>query len=104
MPTVSPPKSVQSLSSIEVGVARTIPRSADAVGVAVASVGAVPRSLGISRAALAAHGFEGKPGQTLVIPAADGATVVAVGVGAPGELTPAVLRNAAASMARAVPR
>ena len=104
MPTVSPPKSVQSLSSIEVGVARTIPRSADAVGVAVASVGAVPRSLGISRAALAAHGFEGKPGQTLVIPAADGATVVAVGVGAPGELTPAVLRNAAANMARAVPQ
>ncbi|MEY3167054.1 MAG: cytosol aminopeptidase, partial [Actinomycetota bacterium] len=44
---------------------RSIPRSADAVGLAVASSGTIPRQLGLNRSALSAQGFEGKIGQTL---------------------------------------
>jgi leucyl aminopeptidase len=80
---------------------RSLPRSADAVGVAVATTGVVPRSVGLGRAALAAHGFDGKVGQTLVVPSASGPTVVAVGVGDPRKATAADLRNAAAAFARA---
>ena len=84
-----------------VSIARSIPKSANAVGVPVASTGAVPRSLGLGRAALAAHGFEGKVGQVLVVPAAAGPTHVAVGIGEPSALTPQVLRNAVAALVRA---
>ena len=82
-------------------VVRSAPRTAHAIGVPVASEGAVARSLGMSRAALAAHGFEGKPGQTLVIPASAGPALIAVGVGKPSELSAALLRNAAAAFLRA---
>ncbi|HAP77641.1 MAG TPA: leucyl aminopeptidase, partial [Acidimicrobiaceae bacterium] len=50
-----------------VQIVRSAPKTADAVGVPVATTGTVPRSLGLSRAALAAHGFEGKVGQTLLL-------------------------------------
>lgn len=90
------------LSSLAVDVARSAPRSADAIGVPVGTEGPVPRSLGLSRAALAAHGFEGKKGQVLVVPSAGGPVHVAVGIGPAGERTPAVLRDAAAALARAV--
>jgi leucyl aminopeptidase len=63
----------------------------------------VPRGLGLSRAALVAHGFEGKAGQTLVVPGASGLTHIAVGIG-DGKLTPASLRNAAATLVRAAGR
>ncbi len=72
-----------------------------AVAVPVGTTGTVPRALGLSRAALTAAGFDGKPGQTLVIPAAAGATAIAVGVGDPSELTAATLRTAAAAAVRA---
>ncbi|MGI9644265.1 MAG: leucyl aminopeptidase [Ilumatobacteraceae bacterium] len=88
------------VSSVTVSSARSVPRSADAVGLAVATKGAVPRQLGLSRAALAATGFEAKPGQTLVVPGSDGITV-AVGVGEPGELDANGLRSAAAAFERA---
>jgi leucyl aminopeptidase len=84
-----------------VSIARSAPKSANAVGVPVATSGPVPRSLGLGRAALAAHGFEGKPGQTLVIPAATGATQIAIGIGDPGTLTPQIVRNVAAALVRA---
>ena len=84
-----------------VQIARSTPKHADVVGVPVATTGAVPRSLGLSRAALAAHGFEGKAGQTLVVPAADGPTHIAVGVGEPRDLSVTLLRNAAAALVRA---
>ncbi|MDA0370545.1 MAG: leucyl aminopeptidase [Actinomycetota bacterium] len=84
-----------------VSTSRSLPRSADAVGIAVATSGAVPRGVGLSRAALANHGFDGKVGQTLVVPSANGATVVAVGVGDARKATAADVRNAAAAFARA---
>ncbi|MFZ9483088.1 MAG: M17 family peptidase N-terminal domain-containing protein, partial [Ilumatobacteraceae bacterium] len=84
-----------------VQIVRSVPRTADAVGVPVATSGAVPRSLGLGRSALAAHGFEGKVGQTLVVPSAEGATMIAVGIGAPGTIDAKGLRNAAAALVRA---
>jgi leucyl aminopeptidase len=86
--------------TIQVTTARAVPRSADVVGVPVAPDGPVPRSLGLSRAALAAHGFEGKKGQVLVVPSASGPTQVAVGIGSSNERTAASLRDAAAALAR----
>jgi leucyl aminopeptidase len=87
--------------SLAVDIARNAPKGVAAVGVAVFEEGAVPRSLGMSRATLAAHGFEGKPGQTLVIPSASGPTMIALGLGSLATVTAHGLRNAAASLARA---
>ena len=47
-----------------------VPADADVVGVPVRRQGPVPRQLGLDRATLAASGFDGKVGQTLVVPAA----------------------------------
>jgi leucyl aminopeptidase len=90
--------------TITINVAKSVPRGVEAVGVPVTTEGAVPRSLGLSRAALAAHGFEGKPGQTLVIPSASGPTQIALGVGAVGAASVSTLRTAGASLARAAQR
>ncbi|CAN0408360.1 unnamed protein product, partial [Phaeothamnion confervicola] len=84
-----------------VELARSTPKNVDAVGVPVAASGPVPRSLGLSRAALAAAGFEGKAGQTLVLPAAAGPTQIAIGIGDPAKVNAQLLRNAAASLVRA---
>ncbi len=86
--------------TVSVHIARTTPKTVEVVGVPVGASGAVPRSLGMTRAVLAGHGFEGKAGQTLVVPAADGPTHIAVGIGN-GTLTTQGLRNAAAALVRA---
>ena len=86
--------------TLDVHVVRTVPKNVDATGVPVGATGPVPRSLGLNRAALTAEGFEGKPGQTLVVPSATGPTQIAVGMG-DEPLTAAGLRNAAAAVARA---
>ena len=78
-----------------------MPAAAGAVGVPVGEKGAVPRQLGLDRATLDGVGFDGKVGQTLVVPRRDGPTVVAVGVGDPRELDAARLRDVAAAFARA---
>jgi len=87
--------------NVNVDVVKSAPRSAEAIGLPVATSGPVPRQLGLSRAALAAHGFEGKEGQVLVVPSASGATPIAIGVGEPGKITVNGLRNAAAALVRA---
>ncbi len=86
--------------TVTVQIARTTPRTAETIGVPVAASGTVPRSLGLNRSSLAAHGFDGKPGQTLVVPSATGPTHIAVGI---GDVRPSAstLRNAAAAMVRA---
>ncbi|HEY0521482.1 MAG TPA: leucyl aminopeptidase [Ilumatobacteraceae bacterium] len=86
--------------SVIVRLARNTPKNVDAIGLPVATRGIVPRALGLNRAALAANGFEGKVGQTLVVPSATGPVLIAVGLG-DEELSPAVLRNAAAALVRA---
>ena len=87
--------------NVNVVVVKSAPRSVEALGLPVATSGPVPRQLGLSRAALAAHGFEGKEGQVLVVPSANGTTPIAVGVGEPGKITVNGLRNAAAGFVRA---
>lgn len=87
------------MTSASIAVARTAPRTADAVGLAVGPSGTVPRQLGLTRAALDSNGFTGAVGQTLVVPAKEGTTYIAVGVGdAPSDNE---RRDAAAAFARA---
>ncbi len=86
--------------SVNVTTAKSVPSGATAVGHPVGVKGAVPRQLGMSRAALADNGFEGKAGQVLAIPSGDG-LLVAVGVGAIDEIDANGLRKAAAAFARA---
>ena len=82
-------------------ITRTTPKTADAVAVPVGTTGAVPRSLGLNRAALGAVGFEGKIGQTLVVPSGTGPAQIAIGIGDPAALTVQTLRNAAGAIVRA---
>ena len=89
-----------SFMSVTVRIVRSAPKTVESVGVPVGVKGTVPRSLGLNRAALAAAGFEGKPGQTLALPSATGPTQIAVGIG-DERLTAAGLRNAAAALVRA---
>jgi leucyl aminopeptidase len=80
------------MSAVTVAAVRSLPRTADAIGLAVGPSGPVPRQLGLNRAALEAHGFTGKVGATLVLPNGGGATLVAVGVD--DKPTAATLRDA----------
>jgi leucyl aminopeptidase len=82
-----------------VSTVRSIPRGVDAVGLAVGVSGSVPRQLGLTRSGMETLGFTGKVGQTLLVPAKDGPTFVAVGVG--DQATVTALREAAAAFARA---
>ena len=87
--------------TLDIAVARSASKSVEAVAVPVATTGAVPRTLGLNRSALAAHGFEGKAAQTLVVPAATGPTMIAVGIGDLDALNSTTLRNVAAAAVRA---
>ncbi len=60
----------------------------------------MPKSIGLDRATLAAAGFEGKIGQTFVVPRRDAADVVAIGIGE-GGISITQVRDAAAGFARA---
>ena len=82
-----------------VSTVRSVPKGVDAVGLAVGASGAVPRQLGLNRSAMETLGFTAKVGQTLLVPAKEGPTVVAVGVG--DQPTTSTLRDAAAAFARA---
>ena len=77
---------------------------ATVLGVPVTSSGDVPEAVGLDRSALERWGFAGKKGQTLVLPQADAATIVAVGVGESDQIDADVLRDAAGAFARAVGR
>src|SRR6188472_3608428 len=91
---VIPPwrRQTDDMSAVNVTAVRTMPRTAEAIGLAVGPTGTVPRQLGLNRAALEAHGFTGKVGSTLVLPNGGGATLVAIGVG--DKPTAATLRDA----------
>ncbi|MEP7202550.1 MAG: leucyl aminopeptidase [Ilumatobacteraceae bacterium] len=86
--------------TVNVHLARSAPKAVESIGVAVGERGPVPRILGMNRAALTAAGFEGKPGQALVLPSQTGSTHIAVGIG-DDTLTTATLRHAAAALVRA---
>ena len=99
--TFNPTPSIERAATVAVTVARSAPDGAGALGVPVGVKGPVPRQVGLDRSTLAASGFEGKLGQTLVVPRKGGPSVIAVGIGDPAELTPAGRRDAAAAFARA---
>lgn len=80
------------------------PASVGAVGVTVSTSGAVPERVGVNRDVLARHGFTGAVGETLVLPAADGTTVVVVGIGDDVPVSTDVARSASAAFAGAVDR
>jgi len=85
-----------------VTVARRVPEDATVIGIPVATDGDVPRErLDLDRATLEASGFGAKVGETLVLPRADGPTIVEIGVGPRGALDAAAVRDAAAAFARA---
>ncbi|MFM8418329.1 MAG: M17 family peptidase N-terminal domain-containing protein, partial [Actinomycetota bacterium] len=86
-------------AQLAVTVAHETP-NAEVVGVPVTSDKSVPAELGVSRAQLAAAGFDGKIGQTLIVPSSGKTVMVAVGVGAGNSATAHELRNAAAALAR----
>src|SRR5512134_338451 len=102
--SVNPVPSIAESARINVHVARAAPAGATAVGIPVGVEGPVPRTLGLDRAALATAGFEGKLGQTLLLPKSDGPTLVAIGVGDAAKIDVAKLRDAAAAFARAAAR
>ena len=77
------------------------PADVQAVGIPVASEGAMPKEVSLSRATLETLGFSGKVGQTYVVPAEKGATNILIGVGVVARLDTASLRKAAAAFARA---
>jgi leucyl aminopeptidase len=90
---------------VSVTVASALPRVEEAGAVAVpvdATTSDVVVS-GLDRRALSAAGFEGKRGQTLVIPSTGGRVVVAVGIGTGETVSTAFVRELAADFARAVP-
>ena len=76
----------------------------DALAVPVAAGAEAPAELGADTAALARCGFAGRLGQTLAVPRTSGPELVAVGVGAPGDVGVTALRDLAAEFARAVPQ
>lgn len=96
-----PVPSLTQYAQVAVRVVRSAPPDADAVGIPVAEDGAVPKALGLDRATLAAAGFDGKVGQALLVPKADGPLLVAVGVGKANGADASALRDAAAAFARA---
>ena len=77
---------------------------AQAVGYAVFTDKDVPAELGLDRDALTRAGFEAAVGKTLLIPAATGPDLVAVGAGGSGEIDGAKLRDLAAAFVRAASR
>src|SRR5690606_17431242 len=95
-----PAPSLQPASKTKLVAATSIPAAATCVGIPVSTQGDVPKELGLDRVALGATGFEGKLGQTQVVPRTKGPMLVAIGVGARDEIDAAKLRDAAAAFAR----
>lgn len=101
---VDPTPSRVDAASAQIRSSAQIPGSASSVGVPVYEDGDVPQALGLDREALKAAGFEGKRGQTLVVPRAGGPALVAVGLGERSKLDAAAIRDAAAAFARSASR
>ena len=87
-------------------VSKSIPAKVAAIVIPVAASGPVPGGVGLNRAQLSALGFEGRASQTQTLPPAAGKTAVRVlvGIGEVRDLDASVLRNVAATAARACAR
>lgn len=96
-----PAPSIARYNEAQVAVAPSVPPDARVAGVLVPTDGPVPAVLGLDRDTLRQAGFEGRVRQSLVLPRRGAPTLVAVGIGDPGRLTAAALRDAAATFAHA---
>lgn len=96
-----PAPSLQTMATTKLAAATSIPEAATCVAIPVATDGDVPKELGLDRTALAATGFQGKVGQTQIVPRAKGPTLVAVGIGPRAAIDTTKLRDAAAAFAKA---
>ena len=87
-------------------VSKSVPAKVAAIVIPVAASGPVPGGVGLNRAQLSALGFEGRASQTQTLPPAAGKTAVRVlvGIGEVRDLDTSVLRNVAATAARACAR
>ena len=87
-------------------VSKSVPAKVAAIVIPIASSGPIPSGVGLSRSQLAALGFEGRASQTHTLTPAAGKTAVRVlvGIGDVRDLNTSVLRNVAASAARASSR
>ena len=99
--TFDPIPSRALLEGLSIRVAPLGERAGRAHGLAVTATGEVPPGIPSDRAALTAWGFQGRPGDTLVLPV-EGGAVIATGVG--DDPSDATLRDAAAAFARAAGR
>ena len=91
-------------SAVQVRVAAEPSPTTDAVGFLLEPDADIPAELDLDWATLRANGFEGKTGQTLVLPRSGAPDLVAVGAGSDGERTATHLRDAVASFVRATSR
>jgi leucyl aminopeptidase len=90
--------------AVAIDVTSELPGDATVVGIPAFSDGAVPERVPLDRATLEASGFTAKPGETLILPRADGPTLIEVGVGSREGIDMAAIRDAAASFAHAANR
>ena len=91
---------------VSVTVVTSLPSVADAAALAVPvfSGAEPPADLGVDAAHLAVAGFTGAADQTLVVPGDDGRALVALGIGDGADVGVTLVRDLAASFARAVPQ
>ena len=89
--------------SLELTAPPEVPADAPVLGVPVYADLSVPDGSGaeLDSGFLRRCGFEGKPGQSQAVPADDGSSIIALGVGEPGAVDAEVLRRAGAALARA---
>ncbi len=92
---------------IAVSLAAAVPADTQVIGVPVFAGRTSPDGAGVGLAGqidwayLAERSFEGKVGETTVLPGADGTAVVAIGVGPPDKITAESLRRSAAALVKA---
>ncbi|WP_235506393.1 leucyl aminopeptidase [Terrabacter sp. Root181] len=103
MRTLDPIPSTRSSATVDVLTQLPGADEVGAVAVPVAEGAEPPSELGQDAAALAAAGFTGKRGQTIVLPGG-GRALVAVGIGRVDDVDEAAVRDLAATFARAVPQ
>jgi len=87
--------------AVRASVAASPPDMVTARGLMVGQDGPLPAELGLDRHRLRAAGFEGRPGEVLVVPAPTGPVVAVVGLGDLADVDAAGLRDAAGAFARA---
>ena len=88
-------------NAVAVDVVTTIPADTRVIGVPTFADGPVPERVPIDRVTLQASGVTAGRGETLVLPRADGPTIIETGIGSRASLDAAAARDGAAAFARA---